>query len=96
MELPHHDNGSPSSGSEQERRRQAYMLVGAVMTAGMLGSLVQQAQRGAGVNAVLAGAACLVCVAATELSRRGRLKIAAAVFLGGIVALGIPGYLIQM
>ncbi|WP_428950090.1 hypothetical protein [Streptomyces sp. cg35] len=96
VELPRNDSGTPSGDSEQERRRQGYMLVGAAMSAGVLVGAVQQAQRGAGTTAVLMGAACAVCLAATELSRRGRLKVAATVFLVGIIALGLPGYLAQV
>ncbi|MFI7010675.1 hypothetical protein [Streptomyces sp. NPDC050145] len=94
-------DGRPSpdgsdDGSEQERRRQGYLFMGALMAVGMLAAAVQQARKGDGLEAALAGAACLVCLAAVELSRRGRLRLAAAVFLTGVLACGLPGYLAQM
>jgi hypothetical protein len=78
---------------EQDLRRRGYILVGVVVAVGMLVTALRQAREGEVLGAVLAGAACLVCAGAAELSRRGRLKVAAVVLVGGVVVLGMPGYL---
>lgn len=89
MDLSGRESGEP------EDRRRAYILIGVVMAAGMLVGAVRQAQKGAGLMAVLMGVACAVCLTCAELSRRGHVKPAAAAFVTAMIVLGAAGALLQ-
>jgi hypothetical protein len=77
-------------GRDPKTVRKAYLLLGTLLGAGMLGGLAQGILDGASsATLVTYGLGALVCAAMLELTRRGRTRWAFGVLVTGMTVIGL-------